>query len=100
MHAAVASRLQASMHQDIRDQRVCPQQVSMQHGNVQSTANVTDIHEALHFDQLHGRPEHHQRYSSFGIWSLRWSNDGREIIAGTGDSCVYIFDVGIAKVTG
>lgn len=30
---------------------------------------------------------------TFGIWSLRWSADTREIIAGTGDYSVYVYDV-------
>ena len=30
---------------------------------------------------------------SFGIWSLQWSSDGREVIAGTGDQCLCVFDV-------
>ncbi|KAF1982864.1 WD40 repeat-like protein [Aulographum hederae CBS 113979] len=33
------------------------------------------------------------RYHSFGIWSVRFSGDGREIVAGTGDSSVYVFDI-------
>ena len=37
--------------------------------------------------------------SSFGIWSLRWSPDGKEIIAGTGDSSLYIYDVESQRVS-
>ncbi|KAF2802908.1 WD40 repeat-like protein [Mytilinidion resinicola] len=29
----------------------------------------------------------------FGIWSIRFSGDGREIVAGTGDSSVYVYDI-------
>ena len=29
----------------------------------------------------------------FGIWSLRFSGDGREIVAGTSDSCVVVYDL-------
>lgn len=32
-------------------------------------------------------------YGHFGIWSLRFSGDGREIIAGTGDHSVYVYDL-------
>ena len=49
----------------------------------ESIANVTDIHEGLHFT---GEGE------NTGIWSLRWSADSREIIAGTGDQSLYIYD--------
>jgi len=29
----------------------------------------------------------------FGIWSIRFSGDGREIVAGTGDNAVYVYDI-------
>ena len=61
---------------------------------VDSVANVTDIHEAMFF---HADDEAVTR-SNFGIWSLRWSPDGKEIIAGTGDSSLYIYDVEQQKV--
>jgi WD repeat-containing protein 23 len=35
----------------------------------------------------------HRGYSHFGIWSIRFSGDGREIVAGTGDRAVYVFDI-------
>jgi WD repeat-containing protein 23 len=36
------------------------------------------------------RPSFH---SYFGIWSIRFSGDGREIVAGTGDNSVYVYDI-------
>ncbi|CAL8463196.1 g2730 [Coccomyxa elongata] len=65
--------------------------VNMRTGGVESEANVTDIHEALHFDVMEERDSgyHH----SFGIWSLRWGSDGREIVAGTGDHSLYVYNV-------
>ncbi len=30
---------------------------------------------------------------STGIWSLRWATDNTEIVAGTGDNSLYIYDV-------
>ena len=62
---------------------------------VESVANVTDIHEAMFF---HADSDQLTR-SNFGIWSLRWSPDGKEIIAGTGDSSLYIYDVEQQKVS-
>ncbi|GFH22251.1 WD_REPEATS_REGION domain-containing protein, partial [Haematococcus lacustris] len=56
---------------------------------VESVANITEVHEALDFD-----PSRH----TFGIWSVRWSGDGREIIAGTNNRSVYIYDLGESKV--
>ena len=117
-------------------------------GGVESTANITDIHEPLHFDVTE---EHDNTYRccnvlllharlmvlqwlccsfswtwvrvgavhavmrataefscspcrahkccslahrhTFGIWSLRWSSDGSEVIAGTGDHSLYVYSM-------
>jgi DDB1- and CUL4-associated factor 11 len=32
-------------------------------------------------------------YRRFGIWSIRFSGDGKELVAGTGDHSVYVFDI-------
>lgn len=32
-------------------------------------------------------------HDHFGIWSVRFSGDGRELVAGTGDYSVYVFDI-------
>lgn len=65
--------------------------------SVLSEANVTDVHESLNFDMLVGQTmddrEQRGMSFSFGIWSLQWSSDGKEIIAGTGDQCLCVFDV-------
>ena len=61
---------------------------------VESIANVTEIHEALAFDTAPGS----DRHGNFGIWSLRWAADGREIVAGTGDESLVIYDMEQQKV--
>ncbi|GJP40494.1 hypothetical protein CLOM_g171 [Closterium sp. NIES-68] len=58
-------------------------------GEVESLANVTDIHEELNFTAVESR----RRERSFGIWSLQFSSDGRELIAGSSDRSLYIFDL-------
>ncbi|TPX62557.1 hypothetical protein PhCBS80983_g00336 [Powellomyces hirtus] len=40
---------------------------------------------ALDFDQDDER--------EFGIWSIRFSGDGREIVAGASNSCLYVYDI-------
>lgn len=40
----------------------------------------------------------YDRHGGFGIWAVRWSADGREILAGTGDSSLYIYDLTEHKV--
>ncbi|KAF2192465.1 WD40 repeat-like protein, partial [Zopfia rhizophila CBS 207.26] len=32
-------------------------------------------------------------HTYFGIWSIRFSGDGREIVAGSGDNSVYVYDI-------
>ena len=57
--------------------------------NVESIANVTDIHETLHFlDSSH----------SSGIWSVKWSGDSREIIAGSSECSVCLYDIPTQRV--
>jgi WD repeat-containing protein 23 len=60
-------------------------------GATESIANITDIHESLNFstDDIRG--------GSNGIWSLKWSPDNKEIIAGTGDASLYIYDVAAGR---
>ncbi|KAK2858482.1 hypothetical protein FQN49_004692 [Arthroderma sp. PD_2] len=40
-----------------------------------------------------GRPQHSLYSTHFGIWSLRFSGDGREIVAGTSNNSVIVFDL-------
>ncbi len=37
---------------------------------------------------------------NFGIWSVAWSGDGREIIAGTNDQSVFLYDVEVGTLQG
>eukprot|EP00897_Mesotaenium_endlicherianum_P005429 jgi/Mesen1/4914/ME000246S04139 len=65
------------------------------HGSsVQSVANVTDIHEGLNFAM---RGEYGGASSSFGLWSIQFSADGREIVGGSNDAALYIYDLEAQK---
>ncbi len=67
-------------------------------GTVESEANVTDIHEALHFDIMdEGSDDGFQR--GFGIWSLSWAANGQEVVAGTGDDSLYLYNMERQKVS-
>jgi WD repeat-containing protein 23 len=67
-------------------------------GTVESEANVTDIHEALHFDVLEADGDDgFQR--GFGIWSLAWAANGTEVVAGTGDDSLYLYNMERQKVS-
>lgn len=58
--------------------------------HVASTLHDNEAHFALDFSQ--------GRYDGFGIWSLRFSGDGRELIAGTSSHCIYVYDVEANRV--
>ncbi|GBF87871.1 hypothetical protein Rsub_00583 [Raphidocelis subcapitata] len=69
---------------------------------VESMANVTEVHEAISFvprrEGARGSEED-DGSAGFGIWSVAWSPGGGEIIAGTSDSSVYIYDFESKRVT-
>lgn len=67
--------------------------VNLAEGGISSEANVTDIHEELSFGPRRAEQNFYDPQSNFGIWSVKWSADGRELVAGTGDSSLYLFDV-------
>ncbi|KAL3693175.1 hypothetical protein R1sor_006826 [Riccia sorocarpa] len=67
--------------------------VGNESGGVQSLANITDIHEGL---DLSVDPDVD---SMFGIWSLQFSHDGREIVAGANDKSIYVYDMEAQRTT-
>jgi WD repeat-containing protein 23 len=36
---------------------------------------------------------------SFGIFSVKFSKDGREVVVGNNDSSIYVYDLGANKVS-
>ncbi|KAD6120163.1 hypothetical protein E3N88_11434 [Mikania micrantha] len=59
----------------------------------ESHANVTEIHEGLEFSGDHGGGY------SFGIFSVKFSNDGRELVAGSNDDSIYVYDIEANKLS-
>ncbi|XP_057782548.1 LEC14B protein [Salvia miltiorrhiza] len=59
----------------------------------ESLANVTEIHEGLDFSS----PD--DGGYSFGIFSLKFSTDGREIVAGSSDEDIYVYDLEAKKLS-
>lgn len=47
---------------------------------------MQDIHEGLNFAS-------DSRGDVFGLWSLQFSEDGRELVAGSNDKCIYVYDL-------
>lgn len=58
-------------------------------GMKQSVANVTEIHEGLEFSS----PTYDYDNYTFGIFSVKFSTDGRELVAGSSDSSIYVYDL-------
>ncbi|EHA8588766.1 LEC14B protein [Cocos nucifera] len=59
----------------------------------ESYANVTDIHDGLDFS-LHDDVDY-----SFNIFSVKFSSDGRELVAGSSDCSIYVYDLEANKLT-
>ena len=54
---------------------------------------LQDIHDELNFQSRGGD-------RVFGLWSLRFSSDGREIVAGSNDASLYVYDLEANKQVG
>ncbi|KAJ3676522.1 hypothetical protein LUZ60_003934 [Juncus effusus] len=59
----------------------------------ESYANITDIHEGLDFSA------HEDVVYAFGLFSVKFSSDGKEILAGSNDDSIYIYDLQANKVS-
>lgn len=62
-------------------------------GTVESLANVTEIHDGLDFSAADDGGY------SFGIFSVKFSTDGRELVAGSSDDCIYVYDLEANKLS-
>ncbi|XP_078440984.1 transducin family protein / WD-40 repeat family protein [Wolffia australiana] len=61
--------------------------VDVRSGSAESHANITDIHNGLDFS------ENDEGDYSFGIFSVKFSSDGRELVAGSSDDSIYVYDL-------
>lgn len=53
---------------------------------------LQEIHYGLNFSSDNDSDE-------FGIFSIKFSTDGRELVAGTSDSSIYVYDLGADKLS-
>ncbi|KAL6532289.1 L14B [Orobanche gracilis] len=58
-------------------------------GKKESHANVTEIHEVLDFSSS---GDDYDDYS-FGIFSVKFSTDGRELVAASSDKSIHVYDL-------
>ncbi|KAL5701524.1 L14B [Ranunculus cassubicifolius] len=67
--------------------------VNIGSSTTESHANVTELHDGLDFS-MDGGGEF-----SFGIFSVKFSTDGRELVAGSSDDSIYVYDLATNKLT-
>uniref|UniRef100_A0A0D9ZZ22 Uncharacterized protein n=1 Tax=Oryza glumipatula TaxID=40148 RepID=A0A0D9ZZ22_9ORYZ len=58
-----------------------------------SIPKYKDIHDGLDFSQ------HEDVRYTFGIFSVKFSSDGRELVAGSNDDSIYVYDLVANKLT-
>jgi WD repeat-containing protein 23 len=59
----------------------------------ESLANITEIHDGLDLSA-----DEYSGYS-FGIFSVKFSTDGRELVAGSSDDSIYVYDLEANKLS-
>lgn len=61
----------------------------------ESLANVTEIHEGLDF----AGEDYDEDEDAFGIFSVKFSTDGRELVAASSDKSIYVYDLAANKLS-
>ncbi|GLU08299.1 hypothetical protein SLE2022_252190 [Rubroshorea leprosula] len=61
--------------------------VNVRSAATESIANITEIHEGLDFSGTDDED------NEFAIFSVKFSTDGRELVAASGDDAIYIYDL-------
>ncbi|KAJ1435722.1 WD40/YVTN repeat-like-containing domain superfamily [Sesbania bispinosa] len=67
--------------------------VNVGSAETESLANVTEIHDGLDFSS------NDDGGYSFGIFSVKFSNDGRELVAGSSGDSIYVYDLEANKLS-
>lgn len=60
---------------------------------------MQEIHEGLDFSAGYDFEDDDYYYDAFGIFSVKFSNDGRELVAASSDASIYIYDLGANKLS-
>ncbi|XP_073303734.1 LEC14B homolog [Primulina huaijiensis] len=68
--------------------------VNVESAAKESLANVTEIHEGLEFSADIGNYDEY----SLGIFSVKFSNDGRELVAASSDEAIYVYDLAAKRL--
>ncbi|XP_050372201.1 LEC14B homolog [Argentina anserina] len=65
--------------------------VNVGSSTTESLANITEVHEGLDFSSDYD--------VDFGIFSVKFSTDGRELVAGSNDASIHVYDLHANKVS-
>ncbi|KAK9076140.1 hypothetical protein SSX86_004473 [Deinandra increscens subsp. villosa] len=68
--------------------------VNTESSMTESVANITEIHEGLDFSTH----ENDDYGFAFGIFSVKFSTDGRELVAASNDDSIYVYDLEANKL--
>ncbi|XP_062230727.1 LEC14B homolog isoform X2 [Phragmites australis] len=69
--------------------------VNVQSAGKESHANITEIHEGLDFSGGGDDDD----LVDFGIFSVKFSKDGREVVVGNNERSIFVYDLGANKVS-
>ncbi|KAL3531393.1 hypothetical protein ACH5RR_010715 [Cinchona calisaya] len=67
--------------------------VNVGSATTESLANITEVHDGMDLSD-----DDNGGYS-FGIFSVKFSTDGREIVAGSSDDAIYVYDLEAKQLT-
>lgn len=67
--------------------------VNIESAATESLANVTEVHDGLDFSS-----NNNDEYEDFSIFSVKFSTDGRELVAASSDGAIYVYDLLANKV--
>ncbi|KAK1351796.1 Apoptotic protease-activating factor 1 [Heracleum sosnowskyi] len=70
--------------------------VNIASSTTESVANVTEIHDGLDLSAGNDNDYGHQ---ACNIFSVKFSTDGRELIAASSDASIYVYDLGANRIS-
>lgn len=63
------------------------------------SSHMQEIHEGLDFSADYDYEDDEYYYDAFGIFSVKFSTDGRELVAASSDASIYVYDLGANRLS-
>lgn len=60
---------------------------------------MQEIHEGLDFSVDYDYEDDEYYSDAFGIFSVKFSTDGRELVASSSDNSIYVYDLGANRLS-